>query len=1217
VGREDELALLCRLGETVRAGLGRAVLIVGEPGVGKTRLVAEWSTAEPALQWAKGSCLSYSRELAYHMVGDLVRSLVGAPAGADELQTRTALLERVQELFGPVVPDAADAGSGSRDGLEIYAALGHLLSLDLEPWALERVGTLTAEVLRARYMVALRRLLEALSEHRPLALVLENLHWADPSSIDLLVHLLPLASGAPLLFALVTRPDREAPGWQLVLAAREILGGMLTELTLYTLSDVQSRQLVANLLACKRVPGEVQALIQHKAEGNPLFVEEVVRALIDRGALFQEDGEWRAGTTLGGTEIPDSLQRLLQARIDRLPTDVEHALRVAAVIGRRFPTKVLAEVLRCEQDDSGLVQHLSQLEAAGLIRVHQVSPELTYRFRSVLMQDAAYASLLVPDRQRLHRAVAQALERLYPEQLETRDLGATLAAQWYAAGDAPQAIRYLLLAGDAALASYANQEAESLYRRALDLVRGQAEDAVALDDRERADLLSGLGEALYRLSRFSEATQIWCEGIELYRVVGQSEGMARLYARSARAVWYAGDPIQSRALCQEGLEAVVGAPESPGLAELVHEAARAHYFTRADPTLVRQLCQQAIEMAVRLQASGVQATNVQADALATMGLLPDQDHQEALEALRKAVELAESAGLLSQARRAHNNLAALLQEYTADFRTSRDHFQRAAQISRQVGSLEGQMIALSNMAGAALWVGDWESAEATLAERQQLVARIANPGPAAAGLRISQALLLRYRGERAAVLKELQECRLEAQQQGADGHLVQCTEFWADLLLEPGTEADGQGEPDWEEMETLLESAIEVSDRLSVEDCVWLRCLLAVVYARQGRIKEAHYQFAEAQEPARQQPTPLAAGWLHWGKARVAVIETRWAEALAAFESAARHWGRLGMRWWCARTLYEWATAHVQRGEPTNLERARALYREAQALFDELGTPKYASRMEQRLQEVNAAIHAEILAGREIAQELAVASRIQQGLLPERPPRLDGWQVAVSLQPARETSGDFYDFIPLSGGRWGFLVADVADKGVGASLYMALCRTLMRTYASEFARQPERVLSAVNQRMLNETRSSMFVTVFYGILDPQTASLTYCNAGHPPPHLLRYRTGDGNQVERQELGRTGMAMGVVQDTTWEQCSASIEAGDLLVLYSDGITEAHNAQNELYGEERLLQVIEDRVSASGGLTAQDLLDAVLGRVHRFVGSAPQSDDLTLLVVRRAP
>jgi sigma-B regulation protein RsbU (phosphoserine phosphatase) len=324
--------------------------------------------------------------------------------------------------------------------------------------------------------------------------------------------------------------------------------------------------------------------------------------------------------------------------------------------------------------------------------------------------------------------------------------------------------------------------------------------------------------------------------------------------------------------------------------------------------------------------------------------------------------------------------------------------------------------------------------------------------------------------------------------------------------------------------------------------------------------------------------------------------------------------------------LQEWAEAHVARGEPADLERARALFREAQVLFEELHTTHYARLMETRLQAVNAAIHAEMLARHEVAQELAVASQIQESFLPKEPPRLDGWQLAVALRSARETSGDFYDFIPLPNGRWGLLVADVADKGVGAALYMALCRTLMRTYASEFGMQPELTLSAVNGRILAETRSSMFVTMFYAVLDPlahsdSTATLTYCSAGHPPSLLFRIHRGLSNTVDTQALRRTGMAMGVVRDATWAQGTVQMTSGDILVLYSDGVTEAHSKEQELFGEARLIQAVEAKIlewaNAVGpsiqSLSAQEILDALLAELQAFVGDAPQSDDITLMVL----
>ena len=273
---------------------------------------------------------------------------------------------------------------------------------------------------------------------------------------------------------------------------------------------------------------------------------------------------------------------------------------------------------------------------------------------------------------------------------------------------------------------------------------------------------------------------------------------------------------------------------------------------------------------------------------------------------------------------------------------------------------------------------------------------------------------------------------------------------------------------------------------------------------------------------------------------------------------------------------------------------------------DELG---YLS---ERLNEMVAGLKERELikeAHRKVEQELAVAWTIQQSFLPEEVPQVPGWQLAATLEPAKQTSGDFYDFIPLPDGRLGILVADVADKGTGAALYMALSRTLIRTYAIEHHTQPALALGAANRRILMDTQSDMFVTVFYGILDPLSGVLTYCNAGHNPPYLLSAQ-GD---CAVQSLGRTGMPVGIMEDGTWGQEMTQLDPGDVLVLYSDGITEAQNAQQAFFGTERLLKVLQ------AGLThpAQGVQDAVLAEVHSFVGDAPQFDDITLMVVVRRP
>ena len=187
-----------------------------------------------------------------------------------------------------------------------------------------------------------------------------------------------------------------------------------------------------------------------------------------------------------------------------------------------------------------------------------------------------------------------------------------------------------------------------------------------------------------------------------------------------------------------------------------------------------------------------------------------------------------------------------------------------------------------------------------------------------------------------------------------------------------------------------------------------------------------------------------------------------------------------------------------------------------------------------------------------MSRELLAAGKIQADILPADSPVLPGWDIAAVLLPARETSGDFYDFIPLTPNKWGVIAADVTDKGMGAALLMALTSTLVRTYAPRYPTLPALTLGSVSERILSDTRGGMFVTAFFGILETHTGRFTYANAGHPPGFLVSQRRGK-ESLER--LTRTGMALGVSEETSWRQKQVRIEPGDALVLYTDGITEA--------------------------------------------------------------
>lgn len=336
VGRRKEFTTLTHLLDELHRGRGSTVAVVGEAGLGKSRLIAEWrrqaqSEGAAPLRWVEGRCLSYGSAMAHHLSTEILRGLIGATPEASPAQTRESLQATLERVL------AADAD-------EVFPFLAHLLGLELNEDQGARVKYLDGPALQNRYISSYTRLIRALCSECPLVIICEDLHWADPSSVELGRQILPVVSELPLIVALVMRPEKDAPGWRLLEAARETAGGAL-ELHLAPLPEGDTQELVRNLLDIGSLPDDLQHVIRSKAEGNPFFVEEVLRMLIDQGNLQRQGETWRLTGDIAALEIPDTLQGVLAARIDRLPEEVKRTLQVAAVIGRTFQVRVLEEVL--------------------------------------------------------------------------------------------------------------------------------------------------------------------------------------------------------------------------------------------------------------------------------------------------------------------------------------------------------------------------------------------------------------------------------------------------------------------------------------------------------------------------------------------------------------------------------------------------------------------------------------------------------------------------------------------------------------------------------------------------------------------------------------------------------------------------------------------------------------------------------------------------------
>ncbi len=252
-------------------------------------------------------------------------------------------------------------------------------------------------------------------------------------------------------------------------------------------------------------------------------------------------------------------------------------------------------------------------------------------------------------------------------------------------------------------------------------------------------------------------------------------------------------------------------------------------------------------------------------------------------------------------------------------------------------------------------------------------------------------------------------------------------------------------------------------------------------------------------------------------------------------------------------------------------------------------------------------LHATELIQQNLDAELAMARRIQASMLPGGLPEIMGWELAAAYSPARQVGGDFYDIFEIQGetGRWGLVIADVVDKGVPAALFMTLCRTMIRSAALP-GRSPAQALENAHDLILRDSTSSLFVSVAYAVLDTQNGEVTFANAGHNP---LLWMKADSEVI--LELNVPGMVLGVIEQVELSESTIRMSPGDSLVLYTDGITEAFNSSGDVFGLVRLQKVLEAHRDGN----SQNLLDAVLQSVHDFIGETDQSDDLTLLVLKR--
>lgn len=496
VGRRRELGVVGEALEAVGSGSGRVLFVAGEAGIGKSRLVEELRSligrTTPAPAWVEGHAASYAESIPYWPFRELVRDWLELGTEEPELRVRIALRSRVEQLFGDRAP-------------ELYPYLGAMLDVGLEPEAAARLGELSPEALQYRTFEVVEAWLARLARDAPLVAVLEDLHWADPTSLQLAERLVGVTEQAAVLLVITARPDPGHASWRVREAVSREFPHRLRELTLAPLSGDADRELLHGLVGPDTLPDDLQERILTVAEGNPFFLEELVRSLVDAGAIVQSGEGWSFDHRVP-IEVPPTVRRVILARVDRLPPASRRVVTAGAVLGRQFSLPLLEAAIG---DLSSLADSLHELQRLDLLREARRWPQPEYRFKHALIQEAVYLTVVRAERRDLHGRAALWLEDHYAGREE--EVVGLLAHHWLAAEDPEKAILYLTRAGDQARQEYALDEAIDAYRSLLRLLEAEGRG------QEMALVLFKLALALHTALRFEEADAAYRRAFDLWR----------------------------------------------------------------------------------------------------------------------------------------------------------------------------------------------------------------------------------------------------------------------------------------------------------------------------------------------------------------------------------------------------------------------------------------------------------------------------------------------------------------------------------------------------------------------------------------------------------------------------------------------------------------------------------------------------------------------------
>ncbi|HLC40552.1 MAG TPA: adenylate/guanylate cyclase domain-containing protein, partial [Methylomirabilota bacterium] len=752
VGRQWEMGLIQSRWTEVLASRGQAVVLIGEAGVGKSRLLYEFRQLLPDHAVAfEGRCLPYERGVSYAPVVEILRRYfsIGDQEKPDEVR------EKVK------------AGV-ERFGAELRETLPFLLNLFSEGLESGALATLDSSQIKRLTQEAVIALLLAASRATPLCLTIEDCHWTDENSKELLARLVGRLSGARILLCVTTRPGAKVPA-----EGRTAM----TQIAMNPLSNEETVAVARRLIGEGDLPSEVGELIVKKTGGYPLYVEELLRSLLDKGQLTRTPGGVEIAAPLSEAEVPDTIHDIIMARIDQLDGETKRALQLASVVGHEFDFPLLQAV--AETTSAELMERLDQLKAQEFIDEASAFPQRRYVFRHNLVQEVAYGALLQRRRSEWHELVGAALERLGGGAIDER-LPA-LADHYARSANQKKALHYLLLAGDQVTRQYAHGRAQAFWERALGLLdTGPDEPGV------RRQLLDRLGDAHFAQGAFEQALTTWQRALELAVAANDRFAVADLRRKIGVTYWSLGDPESAIAHFMTGLDVLVDVVDCLERARLFQELARITFRLGRHEEATRW-AEQALALGERLEAPDVvsHASNTIGLALARVGEI-----ERGAEAVKRSLETALAHDLHSVACRAYANLAVLYT--TIDQDRSAAFCTEGLALAEKIGDLTYQSWLQCTLAGRSCTLaGDYEEGVKAARASIELDRRLGHKSHLPIPL-IILAQIYQCHGEFTESERYYREALALAEESEEPQLLIPCYDGLATLAIEQGNEAEAE-----------------------------------------------------------------------------------------------------------------------------------------------------------------------------------------------------------------------------------------------------------------------------------------------------------------------------------------------------------------------------------------------------------------------------------------